>query len=205
MPRWRGRADGTNYRLRRQSAERRPSQLATANPPSPAVSARSAPADGGVTIVGTIKIVPLRPRSSVPHRNEFCGPAGLSLAGRIKVLPGALVRLVDQPHGSRPVVHAYRWRRAPAPVVERIAHCDEIRCDDVGAREGLVSLCGGELQDPVLHCEDGVVACDLPLTVSADTRKAITDLDGAENAASPDETCRRRSPRPDVRVRARLS
>ena len=27
------------------------------------------------------------------------------------------------------------------------------------------------------------MACDLPLTVSADTRKAITDLDGAENAA----------------------
>src|SRR4029077_18060826 len=94
-----------------------------------------------------------------------------------------LVRLVYQPHGSRPVVHTNRWRRTPPPVVECIAHCDEIGRGEVGAGEGLVPLGSGELHDPVLHCEDGVAAGDLPLTVSADTREAISDLDRAENAA----------------------
>jgi ABC transporter substrate binding protein len=54
---------------------------------------------------------------------------------------------------------------------------------DVGAWEGLVALGGGELHDPVLHCENGVAAGDLPLTVSAVTGEAIADLDGTEDAA----------------------
>src|ERR1700674_1277716 len=95
----------------------------------------------------------------------------------------ALVRLVDQPHGPQTVVHADRRCRAFPPVVERIAHHGEIGRGDVGSREGLVPLGGGELHDPVLHREDGVAAGDLPLTVSAVTGKPIADLDGAENAA----------------------
>jgi hypothetical protein len=34
-----------------------------------------------------------------------------------------------------------------------------------------------------LHRENGVAACDLPLTVSAVTGEAIADLDGTEDAA----------------------
>jgi hypothetical protein len=81
------------------------------------------------------------------------------------------------------IVPADRWRRASPPMVERIAYCGEIGRGDVGAREGLVALGGGELHDPVLHCENGVAAGDLPLTVSAVTGEAIADLDGTENAA----------------------
>ena len=47
----------------------------------------------------------------------------------------------------------------------------------------LVAIGSSELHDPVLHREDGVAACDLPLAVGTVTREAITDLDGAENAA----------------------
>src|SRR5262249_37675308 len=68
-------------------------------------------------------------------------------------------------------------------MVERIAQCGESRRGDVGAREGIVTLGGGELHDPVLHCENGVAARDLPLTVSAVTGEAIADLDSTENAA----------------------
>src|SRR5262245_12660222 len=68
-------------------------------------------------------------------------------------------------------------------MVERIAPGGESRRGDVGAREGIVTLGGGEFHDPVLHCENGVAACDLPLTVSAVTGKAIGDFDGTENAA----------------------
>src|SRR5260370_19378456 len=94
-----------------------------------------------------------------------------------------LVRLVDQPHDPRTVVHADRRRRASLPAVERIAQCGESGRGDVGTWEGLVALGGGELHDPVLHCENGVAAGDLPLTVSAVTREAVADLDGTEDAA----------------------
>src|SRR5262249_49359856 len=97
--------------------------------------------------------------------------------------PCALVRLVDQTHGPGAVVHANRWRRASLPMVEGIAQYGEIRRGDVGACDGLVALGGGELHDPVLHSENGIAACDLPLTVSAVTGEAIADLDGTENAA----------------------
>ena len=97
--------------------------------------------------------------------------------------PRALVRLVDQSHDPRAVVDADRWRRTPPPVVERITHCGESGRGDVGARQGFIPLGGGELHDPVLHCENGVAAGDLPLTVSAITGEAIADLDGTENAA----------------------
>src|SRR5215470_20301241 len=110
------------------------------------------------------------------NSGEICSPASS------EVSPRAFVRLVDQPHGSRPVVHADRRRRASLPVIERIPHGYEIGRGDVGARDGFVPLGGGELHDPVLHCEDGVAASDLPLTVSAVTGEAIADLDGAENA-----------------------
>jgi hypothetical protein len=92
-------------------------------------------------------------------------------------------RLVDQPHDLRAVVHADRWRRASPPMVERIAHCGEIGRGNGGAREGLIALGGGELHDPVLHCENGVAAGDLPLTVSAVTGEAIADLHRTEDAA----------------------
>src|ERR1700737_1113347 len=98
-------------------------------------------------------------------------------------VPRPLVGLVDQPHGARAVVDADRWRRAALPVFERIAHRGEIGRGDGGARESLVTLGGGELHDPVLHRENGVAAGDLPLAVSAVARKAVADLDGAENAA----------------------
>src|SRR6516165_11603318 len=68
-------------------------------------------------------------------------------------------------------------------MVERIAQCGESRRGDVGAWEGLVALGGGELHDPILHCENGVAAGDLPLTVSAVTRETVADLNGTENAA----------------------
>src|SRR6516165_12288139 len=97
--------------------------------------------------------------------------------------PCALVRLVDQPHGPRAVVHADRWRCTSPPMVERIAQCGESRRGDVGAWEDLVALGGGELHDPILHCENGVAAGDLPLTVSAVTRETVADLNGTENAA----------------------
>src|SRR5262245_37821434 len=80
-------------------------------------------------------------------------------------------------------MHTDRRRRASPPVVERIAQCGENGRGDVGAREGLVAVSGGELHDPVLHCEDRVAASDLPLTVSAVTGEAVADLDGTENAA----------------------
>ena len=94
-----------------------------------------------------------------------------------------LVRLVDQPHGWHQVMHADRRRRAAPPVIESIAYREEIRRGDVRSREGLVSLGGGKLHDPILHREDGVATGDLPLAVRPDTRKGIADLDGAENAA----------------------
>src|SRR5262245_11809076 len=93
-------------------------------------------------------------------------------ANPTRMSPRALVCLVDQSHDPRAVVAADRWRCAPPPVIERITHCGEIRRGDGGTREGLVALGGGELHDPVLHCEDGVAAGDLPLTVSAVTRPA---------------------------------
>src|ERR1700757_5282317 len=108
--------------------------------------------------------------------------------------PRALVRLVDQPHDPRAVVHADRRRRALSPTVERIAQCGESRRGDVGAWEGLVALGGGELHDPVLHCENGVAACDLPLTISAVTGEAVAGLDGTQNA-SPSAALPKRSPR----------
>src|SRR5262249_38422672 len=95
----------------------------------------------------------------------------------------ALVRLVDQPNDSRAIVHADRWSFASLPAIERIAQCGKSGRGDVGAGEGLVALGGGELHDPVLHCENGVAAGDLPLTVSAVTREAVADLDGTEDAA----------------------
>src|SRR5262249_55755461 len=97
--------------------------------------------------------------------------------------PRTLVCSVDQSHNPGAVVDADRWRRAPPPVIERITHCGEIRRGDGGTGEGLVALGGGELHDPVLHCEDGVAAGDLPLTISAVTGEAIADLDGTKNAA----------------------
>src|SRR5262245_40069030 len=109
-----------------------------------------------------------------------------SIAIPAPILPAchrALVCLVDQSHDPRAIMDADRWRRAPPPVIERITHCGEIRRGDGGTREGLVALGGGELHDPVLHCENGVAAGDLPLTISAVTRKAIADLDGTKNAA----------------------
>src|SRR6266851_3667739 len=116
-----------------------------------------------------------------------------------------LVRLVDQPHDPRTVVHADRRRRASLPAVERIAQCGESGRGDVGTWEGLVALGGGELHDPVLHCEDGVAAGDLPLTVSAVTGEAIADLDGAENAARRTEHYRSVVlDRPSVRAPAQL-
>src|SRR5215510_12190011 len=101
---------------------------------------------------------------------------------RAPMSPRALVCLVDQSHDPRAVVDADRWRRAPPPVIQRITHRGEIRRGDGCTREGLVALGGGELHDPVLHCENGVAAGYLPLTVSAVTRKAIADLDGTKNA-----------------------
>src|SRR5215831_2308955 len=68
-------------------------------------------------------------------------------------------------------------------MVKRIAQCGESGRGEVGAWEGLVALGGGELHDPVLHCENGVAAGDLPLTVSAVSGKAIADLNGTEDAA----------------------
>src|SRR5262249_14481251 len=113
--------------------------------------------------------------SSVPcHSRRRCSP---------RWSPCALVRLIYQPHDPRAVVHADRRRRASSPMVERIAQCGESRRGDVGAWERIVTLGGGEFHDPVLHCENGVAACDLPLTVSAVTGKAIADLDGTEDAA----------------------
>ena len=98
---------------------------------------------------------------------------------------GTLIRLVDQAHRPRAVVHADRRRRALLPVIERIAQRGEIGRRDVGARKDLVARGGGELQDPVLHGQNGVAAGDLPLAVGAVTGKAVADLDGAENAALP--------------------
>src|SRR5260221_866048 len=97
--------------------------------------------------------------------------------------PCALVRLVDQPNGRRAGVQANPWPLASLPAVERIAHCSEIGRGDGGAREGLVAIGSGEPHNPVLHCEDGVAPCDLPLAVSTVTGEAIADLDGTENAA----------------------
>src|SRR5262245_36916237 len=97
--------------------------------------------------------------------------------------PRALVCLVDQSHDPGAVMDANRWRRAPPPVIERVTHCGEIRRGDDGTREGLVALGGGELHDPVLHCENSVAAGDLPLTVRAVTRKAIAELYSTKNAA----------------------
>src|SRR5262245_51234509 len=103
-------------------------------------------------------------------------------ANPTRMSPRALVCLVDQSHDPRAVVDADRWRCAPPPVIERITHCGEIRRGDGGTWEGLVALGGGELHDPVLHCENGVAACYLPLTISTVTRKAIADLDDTKNA-----------------------
>ena len=80
-------------------------------------------------------------------------------------------------------MHADRRRRAASPVIERIAHREELRRGDVRAREGLVTLGGSKLQDPILHREDGIATGDLPFAVRPDTREGIADLDGAENAA----------------------
>src|SRR5260221_14285256 len=85
--------------------------------------------------------------------------------------PCALVRLVDQPNDPRAVVHADPWPLASLPAVERIAHCSEIERGDGGAREDLVAIGSSELHDPVLHREDGVAACDLPLAVGTVTRE----------------------------------
>src|SRR5262249_33969641 len=68
-------------------------------------------------------------------------------------------------------------------MVERIAHCGENGRSDAGAREDLVALGDGELQDSILHCENGVAAGNLPFAVSAITGETIADLDGAKNAA----------------------
>ena len=73
----------------------------------------------------------------------------------------ALVRLVDQAHGPRAVVDADRWRRALAPVVERITHCGKSGRGDVGALEGFIPLGGGKLHDSVLHCENRVAAANV--------------------------------------------
>src|SRR5215475_1095951 len=100
-----------------------------------------------------------------------------------QVSAGALVRLVDQPHDPRAVVHADRGRLASPPVVERVAHCGKIRRTNAGACEDLVPLGGDELHDAVLHRENGITTGDLPLAVSAVTGKAIADLDGSQNAA----------------------
>src|SRR5262245_254542 len=68
-------------------------------------------------------------------------------------------------------------------MVERIAHCSEIGCGDIGAWKDFVARCGSELHDPILHRENGVAARNRPLAVSAVTREAIADLDGTEDAA----------------------
>src|SRR5271169_6972063 len=96
--------------------------------------------------------------------------------------PRTLIGLVDQSHGPRPVMDADRRRRALLPAVERIAYCGEIGRGNVGARDYLVALGGGELHDPVFHGEDGVAAGEFPLTVGAVARKRIADFDGAEDA-----------------------
>src|SRR5262249_53961597 len=100
-----------------------------------------------------------------------------------QVSAGALVRLVDQPHDPRAVVHADGWRRASPPVVERIAHCGKIGRANAGAWEGLVPLGGGELHDAVLHGENGITTGDLPLAISAVTGEAVAYLYGTDNAA----------------------
>jgi hypothetical protein len=69
------------------------------------------------------------------------------------------------------------------PVVERIAHCREIRRGGVGAGKDLVAFRGSELYDVVFHGEDGVAAGDLPLAVGAVARKHIAHFDGAEDSA----------------------
>src|SRR6266567_4017438 len=68
-------------------------------------------------------------------------------------------------------------------MVERIAYCGEIGRGDIHPGEGFVALGSGELHDPAFHCENGVAAGDLPLTVSAVSREAVADLDGTEDAA----------------------
>src|SRR5262245_60387833 len=97
--------------------------------------------------------------------------------------PSTFVRLIDQLRGSCPVVQADGWWCTSFPVVEHIAQGDEIGRRYVGAREHLVPFGRGELHRPILHCEDGVAARDLPLAVSAVTGEQIPDLDSAENAA----------------------
>src|SRR5262249_13597609 len=128
--------------------------------------------------------------------------ASTSLANHVKSSPCALVRLVDQPHGARAVVHADRRRRASPPVVERIAQCGENGRGDVSAREGLVAVNGGELHDPVLHCEDRVAASDLPLTVSAVTGGSHCRPRRYRECRSPSGGLPKRSPQPGAHARA---
>src|SRR5437868_1104024 len=80
-------------------------------------------------------------------------------------------------------MYADRRRCTATPVIERIAHREEIRSSDVRSREDLVSFGGSKLQDPILHREDGIAPGDLPFAVRPDTREGVAYLDGAENAA----------------------
>src|SRR5689334_12141041 len=84
-------------------------------------------------------------------------------------------------------MHADRRRCASLPVIERIAYRKEIWRRGIRCREGLVSLCGRKLHDPILHGEDGVATSDLPFAVRSNARKGIAHFDGAENAAGRTE------------------
>src|SRR5262249_57209023 len=124
----------------------------------------------------------VRGRRPVPPATWLRHPIMLPFIGWIGS-PCAGVRLVDQPNDPRAVVHADPWRFASLPAVERVAQRSEIERGDGGAREDLVAIGSRKLHDSVLHCEDGVAACDLPLAVGPVAGEAVADLHGTENAA----------------------
>ena len=100
------------------------------------------------SVVGSSNRLHGAPDAALFTRNgpQACRESSGEICSRISGKSArALVRLVDQPHGLRPVLHADRRRRASLPVVERISHCDEIGSNDVGAGERLVPISGSEL------------------------------------------------------------